>query len=343
MSNPVSFSIECLVPADAPVPRTVTWAVCNMAIPVVSMVLYAVFWLGVAWKSGESWNYVKQRSTLSLLAVAYLTYVWITKTAMSVLYCVGVHDSVDVDADHVNNYWARATSLKCYQGSHAILAGTLGWPVALVFTTGFPLFLLLTLQQRRDPSSREGWFMEATAFLYRAYSDRYIYWESIIMLRKALLTIVVAFGYHLGANLQAVIAVCVLMTAMYAHVIAHPFRSEFASLNTLEGASLFVSNFAFVLALFYHDRRTGEAVRVALTVFLFVFVCGLFCILVFQFLRSTAVFIRIVLEIAGIRDAQTRSFFSIVKEFLAEKLNQKLDLAKNYIWNADKGRDDDMV
>ena len=343
MSNPVAFSIECLVPADAPVSRTVAWAIVNMAIPVVSMILYAVFWLGVAWKCGESWNYVKQRSTLSLLAVAYLTYVWITKTAMSVLYCVGVHDSVDVDADHVSHYWARATSLKCYQGSHAILAGTLGWPVAVVFTAGFPLFLLLTLQRRRDPSTREGWFMEATAFLYRAYSDKYIYWESIIMLRKALLTIVVAFGYHLGANLQAVIAVCILMTAMYVHTVAHPFGNEFASLNTLEGASLLVSNFAFVLALFYHDRRTGDVVRVVLTALLFVFVCGLFGYLVFQFVQATVAYMRVVLEIEGISNTQTRSFFSIFKEFLTLKLNQKLNLAKNYIWKTDKGLDDGVV
>ena len=324
MSGRASFSAECLAPANGVIARPVVQSIISFAVPVVAILLYGIFWMCMACRSAEGWDYFKKRWLLSVVAVAYLTYVWITKIAATTLYCIHVHDSVDVDVDTTHRYWTQDTSMRCYEGSHAVLAFTLGWPVIVSFTVGFPALLYYNLSNSGGADDHQApIFVEIAAFLYRAYSDDFRYWELIIMSRKALLTVVAVFGYHLGFNLQAVLAVCILTTALYFHISARPFRKEFDALNAYEGASLFVSNITFVLALLYDDGRTRDATKTFLNVLLCVLVCGLFFLFLYQFVQSGLTHIRLVLEEEGILDdAQRQQSFSIVKTFLTSTLEQ---------------------
>ena len=332
LSDVASFSAECLASDESEIPRAVIRSIVSIAIPVSVVILYALFWLILTVALAQNWDYLKQRLLLSFLAVAYLTYVWVTKTAVDTLYCIQVHDSFDVDVDSTSRYWAHGTSLKCYEGSHTVLASTGGWPVLIGFSIGFPIFMACKLRKSKDTTrttrSTRGWFIKGTVFFYRAYSDRFVYWESLTMLRKALLTIVVAFGYHLGPNLQSILAVCVLTTALYIHTVCHPFRQEFNSLNIFEEASLCVSNVVFVMALFFHDRRVKDGVLVFLSVLFFVLICGMCLTLVVAFLRATLHYMRIVLEIEKTSDAKSFSFLRVFREFSAMVLGRGFAMLK---------------
>ena len=181
-----------------------------------------------------------------------------------------------------------------------------------------------------DPS-HESWFVDATAFPYRAYADRFVYWESLVLFRKAPLTIVVAVGYHLGSNLQAILAVCILTTALYLHTICHPFRNEFASLNVYEEAVLFFSDITFVMALLFNDDRIGNALRVVLSVLFFLSICGLLAFLGFVFSQATFAYMRVVLEIEEVPQIDTLGNLRVMREFMILKVAQNVPRTRSFI------------
>ena len=332
MLNTASFSIECLTPVEAAFPRSILRPIVTIAAPVTALLLHGVFWFCVAMRSAESWEYLEKRWSLSFLAVSYLTCVRITKNAVNVLSCVRVRQSIHTGAESTSYRWTQAATVKCFAGSHAILVSVLSLPVLLFFTLGFPVLLSWKLLRKKnlDPS-HESWFMDATAFLYRAYADRFVYWESLVLFRKALLTIVVAVGYHLGSNLQAILAVCILTTALYLHTICHPFRNEFAGLNVYEEAVLFFSNITFVMALLFNDDRIGNALRVVLSVLFFLSICGLLAFLGFVFSQATFAYMRVVLEIEEVPQIDALGNLRVMREFMILKVAQNVPRTRSFI------------
>ena len=302
----MTLSADCLFASENQPPRSILRTTILLIVPAAALVFYVVFWAVQTYRSNQSIAYFVRTLMLSTLAVVYLTYISITKTAVDTLHCIRVHDSIDVDEDHVSSYWALDTSLKCYEGSHKILASTAGWPVVILFTFGIPLALayaLLKTENRCPDQDGDALFAEASGFLYRAYKERFVWWESVIMFRKAALTIIVAFSYPLGTNLQGVNAVCLLTLATYLHVHCRPFREEHDYLNGYETASLFVSVLTFASGLFFNDEHTSNVVRVLLTILLSVAIGGLLCLFAHTLLSCAMTHVQNALVDEGIEEA----------------------------------------
>ena len=247
----------------------------------------------------------------------------ITKTAVNTLHCIRVHDSVNFEDEHTDKYWALDTSLKCYEGSHALLAATAGWPVLVIFSFGLPAFLAYVLiRQRSQKPGQNPWFSDATGFLYRAYKERFVFWESIVMLRKAVLTVVVAFSYPLGTNIQGILAVCILTFAIYVHVTYQPFDEPYGFLNGFETASLVVSQLTFASGLFFNDNRTSDAVKILLTLLLSMAICGFFLVLSYTFTKSAEIYLKAVLEDQGMEGVQDWSTLRVLRAFLFTRVTQ---------------------
>ena len=90
-------------------------------VPMLVTALYFIFWAIVLVRLKESIDYLIKRCILSFMAVSYLSYIALTKTAVNVLSCVDVYDSAKLGDDSTTAYWAVDTSLECYEGSHAVL------------------------------------------------------------------------------------------------------------------------------------------------------------------------------------------------------------------------------
>ena len=269
----------------------------------------------------NTWYFVK-RALLSFLAVSYMSYISVTKTAVNTLNCIDIHDSTHIDLDHTTRRWAMDTSLTCYKGSHAVLASFIGWPVVIGVSFGMPIALGCALiKQRSMDSSQNPWFFEATGFLCRAYKDSFVYWESIVMLRKSVLAILVVFSYPLGTNIQGILAVCTLMLATYTHVSCQPFKEGFANLNTYETASLFITQLTFASGLFFNDDRTSDLVRVLLTVLLSITICGFFLFLVYKLFESAGVYLRALIEDEGVASAQDWSMIRVLTAFISRRIS----------------------
>ena len=292
-------------------------SVVHLLVPSAVLVFYIIFWIFLTWRYDENTWYFAKRALLSFLAVAYLTYVSITKTSINTLNCIKVHDSVDAHSDHTDEYWALDTSLKCYEGAHAVLAATVGWPVLIIFSFGLPAVLAyILIRQRSQEPGQNPWLSDATGFLYRAYKERFIFWESIVMLRKAILSVIVAYSYPLGTNNQGILAICVLAFASYVHVTCQPFDEPYHFLNAFETASLFVSHLTFASGLFFNDDRTSGAVKVLLSLLLSVAICGLFLVLSCAFAKSAVVYLKTALEEQGMEDVQGWGTLHVLRIFL---------------------------
>ncbi len=60
--------------------------------------------------------------------------------------------------------------------------------------------------------------------LFCSYEDKYYYWESVIMLRKFVLVVVVIFLVNEGTDMQLLVTLAVIIAAMVAHMTVEPFR-----------------------------------------------------------------------------------------------------------------------
>ena len=319
----LAVSVDCLFDAQNDPHRSVMRSVIHILIPLGVLVCYIIFWIFLTRKYDENTWYFAKRLLLSFLAVVYLTYVSITKTAVNSLHCIKVYDATDLDNDHTDAYWALDTSLKCYEGSHAVLALTVGWPVLIIFSFGLPITLAYVLiRQRSQEPGQNPWLVDATGFLYRAYKERFIFWESIIMLRKAILTVVVAFSYPLGTNIQGILAISILAFAIYIHVTCRPFDKPFGFLNAFESASLIVSQLTFTSGLFFNDHRTSGAVKILLTLLLSMAICGLFLALFYAFIKFADIYLKAVLEDEGMENVQDWGTLRVFRVFLLTRMMQ---------------------
>ena len=225
-----------------------------------------------------------------------------------------------VGIDKTTDYWVLDTDVRCYEGSHASLAFLLAWPFLFVFTLTFPLSVafLVIVNVRED--YKDGWIYEIAGFVYRSYSKKYIFWESTIMFKKAVLAVVVVFSYKLGANIQAMLASFVLVVALYFQTTCRPYRKEFDCLNDTESRSILFSSLTFVSSTFFADDRVPQGIRVLISVFLCCANVLFFFYLLTLFVFFAAEYLRMVLIKKGIHRSPTSGTFRIINSYLVSYL-----------------------
>ena len=323
-SEAVNRSVDCLIPSEAFLQRSVASSLVDALQPIACIFLFAVFWLAVKIGWSKPWMYLLKRCILSALVVFYISYISTTKTLINILNCVEVHDSTIAGFDQTTSYWAMNTAVTCYEGSHAILAGVLAWPFLFIFTLGFPLAIAYLIIVKVAEDYKDGWIYDIAGFVYRSYSKKYIFWESVIMLRKALLAIVVVFSYELGANIQAMLAAFVLIMALYIQTTCRPYRKEFDSLNDTESLSILFSSLIFVCSTLFADDRVSHGVRVIMSVFL----CSATVLFFLYLLTLCAVFaaeyLRTLLAKAGFHHSPEDGTFRILGDYFINYLLRDL-------------------
>ena len=283
-SEGIRTSIECIVKDDDASTRAVVSVTTELVVPVVAIFLYGLFWLYKKLSRGDGMLFFLNRTLLCVFAVLYIGYISITRSLLQILNCITVDDSLDNKTESSTKYWAGSTNVECYTGSHAILAYFIGWPLLILFTVGFPVLLaILTTRYVKEEDYTDGWIYDIIGFLYRSYEREYIYWESVVMTKKAFLVVVVVFSYPLGVTLQVALAVFVLNLALYFQTACCPFREEFDDLDKLENVSQLVSLLTLLSSLFFMSERVSYTVRVLMTVVIVIFNAG-FLVVCFIFL-----------------------------------------------------------
>lgn len=245
----------------------------------------------------------------------YISYISNTKALANILNCIEIHDSTNVSNGQETLYWAVDTSVVCYEGPHAVLAGAIGWPFLIIFVFGFPISTAVLILKNVKEDFTEGWIYDTAGFMYRSYGRRFIFWESIVMLRKAAVAVVVVFAYPLGTDLQVASCIVVLIFASYLHIVCRPFRKEFDILNELEGVSLLLSLLTFVSSLFIDGERVPWEAKITISVIVFLMDVGGFLFFVAVFLNFGSHYLRAELDREGISYIPERGAFHILTTY----------------------------
>ena len=293
-------SADCIVPDGASVDRSISSVIIDVCLPLGAIGVFSVIWLVVKVKRGEPWSYLLKKIILTGIAVLYISYISLSKTLVGILDCVEVHDSVDSEIDVTSDYWVTDTKIECYKGPHALLAFMLGCPFLIVFSFGFPLITACVIVTNVEEDYKSGWIYETCGFLYRSYKRSLVFWESVIMLRKAVLAVIVVFSYPLGANLQQVLAVLLFVFVLYLQTLCCPYRPEFDSLNKMESLSILVSAMTFGSSIFFGDEHVSSTARIVITVGIAFFNVALFLFFFVVFVIYAANYLRTVLDEEGV-------------------------------------------
>ena len=310
ITEAIERAVHCLLHEDdADIERAVFAVVMDVVTVLGVLLLFCAFWGIVAVIRHEDWCYLWKRAGMSFFVVSYLGYISLTSTSIHILTCLEVHDSLEVANNSTRSYWAADTSIRCHEGSHAVLKHTLGWPLLVVFSFGFPVAILcITLfadRQDRDQEDRR----EILGFLYQSYREPYRYWETIVLLRKAALAVVVMLAHPLGPNLQVMFSVSVFTVALYLQTVYRPFgedenerngqqdaadgqngkqdaAKELDRLNDLESISLLVSLLTFVSSLCFNAENASSGVRLFVSLAILALNLAFFSYLVFVFSKK---------------------------------------------------------
>eukprot|EP00210_Caulerpa_lentillifera_P002185 g2099.t1 len=251
---------------------------------------------------------------VTIIAVSFFAYKDVTEELMRTLNCIKIDERGDESTDQASEedptevykeyaiatslYWGEDTSLVCFKGNH-LATGIFGVLGLTVFSLGAVFFNALFLLKNFHMIDKEK-FIARYGFLYRSYRPLWytVPWESVISIRKALVSAAVVYAFRLGRNLQAVMALGVLILAQAAHLICRPFKDyktcpslpEYAghrscfpfpeqfqrtwrklndriTLNYLESASLLTSTITFYSGIVFNDDQTSDAGIIVMTIF----------------------------------------------------------------------------
>jgi len=306
-------SVDCLSSSDSSIPRPVLRYLVSLLVPIVVVCILALFWMIRMKRSKNTMSFFWKRVMLSTIAVAYISYTGMTEAAIRVFSCVNVFDSPTAK----NLYWTADTSVQCFEGNHiALLWISIG--ILVFLTIGFPSFsLLMLVKYLKSSLLEEHRVFETVGFLYRAFDRRYAFWESFVMFRKASLSAIAVFAYPLGAEIQADLAVLILVICLFCHLVCRPYKEDFRFLNSYEAVSLLLSIATFILAQFFEHAEEHDSVKIALTLVLFPSILGFIVFMLVMYGRSMVKQMKMIMDAKGTAYPSNARWWTVVLLYIS--------------------------
>lgn len=321
----LSRPVDCIISSSSATVRSVWRTLASIFAPATVIGIFTAVWGVITFRENKCIAYLWKRIFLSINAVIYISYLGLTKLAVRVFYCVEVYNSADPFSNTMTKYLAMDTAVQCYKKGHLGLI-FIAIVVILTVTVSFPIgsaFLLFRIKTRTKQT--RSWTSETMGFLYRAFKEEFMYWESLIMFRKAFLSIVVVFAYPLGGQIQGLLSLAGILFCLYLHLVCFPFRKEFHVLNYYESASLLVSCFTFLLGQFLAiDRRSNSTKTLVAVLIIFINVV-FFLILSFAFFFSGVDHVKTVLQAEGQQVPRKAGWWVILKLYFSSRFDKYIN------------------
>eukprot|EP00210_Caulerpa_lentillifera_P007459 g7129.t1 len=295
--------------------------VSGLLIPIFVILCMVAFFAFQTYKSSKGMYYFVKRSVFATLAICYFSYLNITRVAVMFFYCVGVYTNENFSSHKETYYLAFDTSIQCSASYHKKFM-VFGRILFALFSVGFPLISAAVLVLFRKDSGRDDpqWMSDILGFLYRAYKRKFVYWESIVMLRKALLSVITIFSYHLGGHTQSLLAFYILSACLFLQAICRPYRHEFESLNTHESLSLLISSTTFTLALFFTKNETDQSFKLFLNLSLLFAIVGFLLFMTISMLICLLDVRKTNLKVTRGLSDDNKNFWSAVSTWISYKV-----------------------
>lgn len=291
-------------------------------LPFVLLALLCAYWYR---KCRHDSCLLKRRLILSVLIVLYISYIGLARRLLSVLYCIRIHDGQTLDHSANELRWSQDTSVVCYEGAHAILFGLLTVPMILAVLFAFPLISgTLLIQARKKELLGTVTLKETFGFMFQAYKEKYIFWDCVILLRKAALALIAIFGWSLGGNMQGLIAVCILMVALYMQQCFKPFNESFDSLNSGESVSLLLSLVTFLSGVFLNDPSISQGGRIFFSILVIIANLAFVLASVYDIYSKMLRVLRLKLEMDNVylRDEEKKVAYKLVSTWVRHQYSE---------------------
>jgi len=295
-----SRPVDCLAGSNSASSRALWRMFVNLLIPGFVVATFATVWGINAFRKKKGLTYFWKRVLLSIITVVYISYLGLTKLAVRGFYCIEIYDSDDPLVDSKRRFWAIDTSIRCYTGQHhGIIA--LAVVILFVISISFPMLSAYVLITNKEKcKERNSWIFETAGFLFRAFKESCVFWESVVMFRKACLSVIVVFSYPLGGDVQGLLSSLVIFFALYIHLTFRPYGKDFRILNQFESCSLLISGVTITLGLFFINERCSDSTKLFLAVIIISSNSVFFAFLLLALISSHIKHLRVQLQLKNI-------------------------------------------
>jgi hypothetical protein len=168
---------------------------------------------------------------VAVLVVAFYAYPTLVKASLSFFACLRIDDKSKQPypeyaiLNHTAGYWVQDIQQECFAVWHMDWALGFGLPAVVILCLNVPVGLCLFLVNKKKCTADPG-FRVHYGFLYRNYTDRWVWWEAVWAGQTVLLTAVSVFHFMLRAY-YALFAMClVLLLSAGLQLIARPYAQN---------------------------------------------------------------------------------------------------------------------
>ncbi|KAG2425786.1 hypothetical protein HXX76_013411 [Chlamydomonas incerta] len=305
-------SLDCSLPDATGVPKAMQRIILAALAPLYVSVVVGLVWVGLmlpvyraerraALRAADvptlrsvARRYLPPRLLMSFATVMFYFYPNTVRALLSIFSCVGVDDGytdneLAVAAGlHPGKYWTLDYDIRCYVGQHLALAIGLGVTGLLLLAVGWPLGVALWLYDRAGRRDQQLDFSDFSLVVYSSYRElyllKYLYWESVIMLRQLCVAVVVVLLAQKGVAVQMLVVIAVVAGALVLQLIVQPFKTP--TMNRLEETSLVVIIVTIYLNLYYISPAISQASRVALGIVIVLLNAAMLAVFVYFITRT---------------------------------------------------------
>ena len=134
-------------------------------------------------------------------------------------------------------------------------------PALIVWGIGMPAIAIVLLR-RNYVNNRlfEVRTLSIFGFLYNGYKFQNYYWEIIILYRKVLIVFVLVFLALVSIEVQALVALFIMMMSLVFHAKNLPFEKPHQ--NMLETQSIIAASITIYCGLYYLSNSLNEATKI---------------------------------------------------------------------------------
>ncbi|KAG2453407.1 hypothetical protein HYH02_001630 [Chlamydomonas schloesseri] len=275
-------SVDCCLVEDS-TPISIQRTLITIFTPFVILGLATITWLLVFWWKRRKvptlpfMLWAGPRLVITVIAIIFNAYPDLVTAFVELFSCQQIDDPDATDYAPVlhaqGSYWGSDPNLECYVNPHLWLAMAIGIPGIVLFAVGCPLFSYYWLRRHKKllygSTKRAKNFAIAYAFMYEDYSERAYFWDSMIMLRKLAVVIVITFLEPISPQLQILTALGVIIIALVAQMLVHPYKN--ARMNYMERLSLWATMTMLYCALYFSSGDVPQAAKTVIGAVLLLF------------------------------------------------------------------------
>jgi hypothetical protein len=238
-----------------------------------------------------------KRTFVTCIVAAFFVHMSMTDASLKLLTCTRiVHDSsipiaagmaLAAQPNSCPSQWRLAADLEvCCDNPAVTERFWMGIPGLLLYAVGIPAMAAGLLWAKRDQLAADDQTIATLGFLYNGFRSKAFFWETVVMLRKVLVSAVAVLLAPWGPKYQTYAGVAVIFSFTVAHAAMKPFEKDL--LNWLEFGSLATAFITLECGLFLTEDSTDVAGVTSVVATTVLFVCNIGFLLSALFVMAQA-------------------------------------------------------